>query len=231
MTRLEVEQIVTSMLNRIVNPPPAVPGLRTLGSGARQAAAGDSVISDTTTLGTTAPLTGGGNVADNLTIAIPVATGAAAGYLASADWTTFNGKVSSSRSISTTAPLTGGGDLSANRTFVIAKSTAAVDGYLAAADFVVFNSKDAGGSAAAAQAAAIAYASALVPIGSVICWTTATPPTGWISANGSSLARVGTYAGLFAVIGTVFGSVDADHFTLPNPTILVADTLWIIRYA
>lgn len=44
------------------------------------------------TISTTAPLTGGGDLSANRTIAIPAATSSVNGYLTSADWTTFNGK-------------------------------------------------------------------------------------------------------------------------------------------
>lgn len=46
----------------------------------------------TNTLTTTAPITGGGALSANLTIAMPAATGSVNGYLTSADWTTFNAK-------------------------------------------------------------------------------------------------------------------------------------------
>ncbi len=64
------------------------------------------------------------------------------GYLSSADWTTFNNKVSGSRTINTTAPLSGGGDLSADRTFSITQSSGTTDGYLSATDWTTFNSKE-----------------------------------------------------------------------------------------
>lgn len=67
-------------------------------------------------INTTSPLTGGGNLSVDRTIAIPQAGSTANGYLSSADWTMFNNKVPPTRTISTSAPLTGGGDLSANRT-------------------------------------------------------------------------------------------------------------------
>lgn len=51
------------------------------------------------------------------------ATGAQKGFLTSADWTTFNGKVSTTRAINTTAPLSGGGDLSADRTLTTSMAT------------------------------------------------------------------------------------------------------------
>lgn len=44
------------------------------------------------TISTTAPLTGGGDLSADRTIAIPAATSAVNGYLTSADWTTFNSK-------------------------------------------------------------------------------------------------------------------------------------------
>lgn len=78
-------------------------------------------------------------------------------------------------------------------------------------------------SAAAAQAAADAAQStantALAgnpPVGALALWTTASAPTNWLLCDGSSLLRAGTYAGLFAVIGTTYGAVDGTHFTLPD---------------
>jgi microcystin-dependent protein len=41
-------------------------------------------------------------------------------------------------------------------------------------------------------------------------------PAGWILAQGQSLLRTGTYAALFAQIGTTFGSVDGTHFNAPD---------------
>lgn len=57
-------------------------------------------------------------------ISMAKATAAVDGYLAAADFTTFNAKVSTSRAIATTSPLTGGGDLSADRTFELDFTTA-----------------------------------------------------------------------------------------------------------
>lgn len=42
------------------------------------------------------------------------------------------------------------------------------------------------------------------------------PSAVWVPARGQSLARVGTYAKLFNVFQTQFGSVDADHFNMPD---------------
>ncbi len=54
-----------------------------------------------------------------------------------------------------------------------------------------------------------------VPVGSVIAFAAATPPTGWFSCNGQYLSRV-SYPRLFAVIGTTFGSSDSSNFRLPD---------------
>ncbi len=48
------------------------------------------------TISTTSPLTGGGDLSANRTIAIPQSSGSVSGYLSSTDWGTFNGKVSNS---------------------------------------------------------------------------------------------------------------------------------------
>jgi hypothetical protein len=45
-----------------------------------------------TTISTTAPLAGGGDLSANRTLSIPAATTSADGYLTSTDWNTFNGK-------------------------------------------------------------------------------------------------------------------------------------------
>lgn len=45
-----------------------------------------------TTISTTAPLTGGGDLSANRTLSIPAATTLVDGYLAATDWTTFNNK-------------------------------------------------------------------------------------------------------------------------------------------
>ncbi len=49
-------------------------------------------VATTRNVNTTAPLTGGGNLGADVTVGMAVATTSANGYLASADWTTFNGK-------------------------------------------------------------------------------------------------------------------------------------------
>jgi len=52
--------------------------------------------------------------------------------------------------------------------------------------------------------------------GMLMMWTTATAPAGWLLCNGSAISRT-TYATLFAVIGTTFGSGDGSTtFNLPD---------------
>lgn len=53
------------------------------------------------------------------------------------------------------------------------------------------------------------------PPGAVIMYGAASAPTGWLNCDGSSVLRA-TYANLFAVIGTTYGSADGTHFTLPD---------------
>lgn len=56
------------------------------------------------------------------------------------------------------------------------------------------------------------------PVGSGMDWYTSTPPSGWLLCNGQAVSRV-TYANLFAVLGTTFGSGDGSStFNLPNFT-------------
>jgi hypothetical protein len=98
-------------------------------------------VASTRTINTTAPITGGGDLSADRTIAMAAATTSVNGYLTSTDWTTFNNKVATSRTISTTAPITGGGDLSANRTIAMAAATTSVDGYLTATNWTTFNNK------------------------------------------------------------------------------------------
>lgn len=101
---------------------------------------------EATIIGTSAPLSGGGDLSSNRTISITKADAGTDGYLDNADFIIFAAKVSASRTINTTAPLTGGGDLSADLTIAIPKATASVDGYLDKADFAVFAAKQPAGA-------------------------------------------------------------------------------------
>jgi len=55
-----------------------------------------------------------------------------------------------------------------------------------------------------------------VPTGSVFCLAVNTVPTGYVKCNGASYSRTGTYAALFAIIGTTYGAVDGSHFNVPE---------------
>ena len=55
-----------------------------------------------------------------------------------------------------------------------------------------------------------------VPTGSVFCLAVDTVPTGYVKCNGASYSRTGTYAALFAVIGTTYGAVDGNSFNVPD---------------
>lgn len=52
------------------------------------------------------------------------------------------------------------------------------------------------------------------PVGSVIMWSTNTPPSGWLLCDGTSVLT-STYAALFAVIAYTFGG-SGGSFTLPD---------------
>lgn len=54
------------------------------------------------------------------------------------------------------------------------------------------------------------------PVGSIVMYGASSAPTGWINCDGASLLRAGTYAALFAVIGTTYGSADGTHFNVPD---------------
>ena len=55
-----------------------------------------------------------------------------------------------------------------------------------------------------------------LPVGTILPWSTDTAPGGFLLCDGSAVSRT-TYAGLFAVIGTTFGSGDGNTtFNLPD---------------
>lgn len=56
----------------------------------------------------------------------------------------------------------------------------------------------------------------LTPVGTVGYFPAATPPAGWLKANGALVSRT-TYAALFAAIGTTYGAGDGSTtFALPD---------------
>jgi microcystin-dependent protein len=58
----------------------------------------------------------------------------------------------------------------------------------------------------------------IMPIGTVMMFAMASVPVGWSKCNGAAVSRTSaTYAGLFAVIGTTYGSGDGvNTFNLPD---------------
>ena len=72
------------------------------------------------------------------------------------------------------------------------------------------------GGAATPTFRALGDADGAIPIGTVLDFAGSSAPANYLVCNGASLLRAGTYAGLFAIIGTTYGTVDGTHFTLPN---------------
>jgi microcystin-dependent protein len=74
----------------------------------------------------------------------------------------------------------------------------------------------AGDTAAARFLSAAGTFAAAVPVGSMSMYAANSAPTGWLECNGGAVSRT-TYAGLFAAIGTVFGSGDGSTtFNVPD---------------
>jgi hypothetical protein len=67
-------------------------------------ASGTAVLT-TRTVGTTSPLSGGGDLSADLTLSIPKATGSADGYLSALDWITFNNAAAGGTPLDTGTPL------------------------------------------------------------------------------------------------------------------------------
>lgn len=61
-----------------------------------------------------------------------------------------------------------------------------------------------------------ALSTGTLPTGAVFMFVGSGCPGSTLSLDGSSLLRAGTYAALFAVVGTTYGSADGTHFTLPD---------------
>jgi len=54
-----------------------------------------------------------------------------------------------------------------------------------------------------------------IPTGTITIYSGTGTPAHWLRCEGGSVLRA-TYPELFAVIGTIYGSVDGTHFTLPD---------------
>lgn len=104
----------------------------------KQAALGYTPVAPTRQVLTTSPLTGGNNLSNDVTIAIPPATSTVNGYLTSADWTSFATK---QQNLSSSLPLQiAGPNLS------ITQSGTSGNGFLTSGDWNTFNAKQAGNS-------------------------------------------------------------------------------------
>jgi len=89
-------------------------------------------LSSSVATGTTTPV---------ITLNVPTASAANRGALSSADWSTFNGKVSG---VTATSPLASSGGTTPNIT--IQQSSGSQAGFLSAADWTTFNNKQAAGN-------------------------------------------------------------------------------------
>ena len=66
------------------------------------------------------------------------------------------------------------------------------------------------------QSASVASVEGIAPIGSVVAYAGTSVPSGYLACNGAAISRT-TYAKLFDVIGTTYGSGDGSTtFNLPN---------------
>lgn len=53
-------------------------------------------------------------------------------------------------------------------------------------------------------------------VGMIMPYAGTSAPAGWVLCDGASLLRAGTYATLFGVVSTTFGSADGTHFNVPD---------------
>jgi len=56
---------------------------------------------------------------------------------------------------------------------------------------------------------------AVNPVGSIVMFSGATAPSGWLLCDGASVSKT-AYASLFAIVGSSFGSATSTNFILPN---------------
>jgi microcystin-dependent protein len=67
-----------------------------------------------------------------------------------------------------------------------------------------------------------------MPVGSIMWYSTTTTPTGWLPADGAAVSRT-TYATLFALISTIYGSGDGST-TFNVPSVASTTGKYFIRY-
>ncbi|MEI6656811.1 MAG: tail fiber domain-containing protein, partial [Verrucomicrobiota bacterium] len=153
----------------------------------------------TLTLSTTAPLSGGGDLSANRTLAIAQASSTADGYLSSANWSTFNGKLGG---VTADSPLASSGGTSPNLTILTASASQA--GALSSADWSTFNGKE----------SALSFSSPLSRSTNTISLPAATSSangyltsTNWTTFN-AKIGGSGTtnYVPMFTAAGTVGNS-------------------------
>ena len=133
------ETLLSSTVPILLPADPASP----LHAATKQYVDGRPDVPTSRTISTTAPLTGGGALTGNLTLAVSAASATATGVVelattaeATAQVDTVRAvtpagladRVLTSRTITTSAPLSGGGDLTANRTLSITSATEAAIG-------------------------------------------------------------------------------------------------------
>lgn len=194
-------------------------------------------------LGIEAGATAGMTAAEILT-AIKTVDGAESGLDAdTVDGVQAASLVQTSRTISTTAPLTGGGALSGNLTLAISAATTSSAGSMSAADKAkldglsapanigttinacpsvsIFDSNDNfvisdfSNSNLGAKVTLLQLKQLFLPVGSVMEYAGSSAPPGWVFCDGASYNR-GIYSALFSVIGTTYGSVDSNSFSVPD---------------
>lgn len=61
-----------------------------------------------------------------------------------------------------------------------------------------------------------ALTNTLLPIGTILPFASSVIPANYLLCNGQSVAKTGTYAGLYAVIGEQYGSTAINAFSLPD---------------
>lgn len=171
-------------------------------------------------------ITGGTNaiLGSGTTIEVQQSTAGQNGYLSSADWSTFNSKISSSRAINTSAPISGGGDLSTDRTISISQSGSSTDGYLSSTDWNTFNNKQSSGSfisALTGDATATGPGSAALTLATVNSNTgsfgssTAIPN---FTVNGKGLITAAGTNSVIAPAGTLTGTTLASNVVTSSLT-------------
>lgn len=157
-------------------------------------------VSTTRAINTTAPITGGGDLSADRTIACNVASGSQAGCLSSADWTTFNNKQASGNYITAlTGDVTASGPGSVATTLATVNSNTGSFGTATQSPTLTLNGK--GLVTAAVNTTITPAVGSITGLGSGVATFLATPS----SANlGSALTdKTGTGVSVFATSPTL----------------------------